>query len=148
MRAAPVVLLVSGVAHAAPGLTLPDGGVQATLTGEITLSADNVGKPTSIAPDVAYGITDDVTLGLVTSTFGTTGFRGGAGDGLCVTGASNGCAHAFDNGGVEALVSLVRGAAAVAFVGGVYSFALDQHWVDGKLGAKMRATFGAASLVF
>src|SRR3954447_23286938 len=81
-------------------LTLQKGraGVNAYL--EIDPSARAACKPISIAPDVWYGVTDDITAGVVHSTLGTTGFMGAAGDSLCLTGSGSGCPHLSPNGGV------------------------------------------------
>jgi hypothetical protein len=136
------------IARADGKLTLKPGALFVQLDLEVNVSSDAVAKPVSIAPDASAGITSDLTVSLVHSTFGTTGFRGGTGLGLCVTGASNGCAHPYNNVGGEAVYSLVGGAAAVAAVGGLYSLNLDGSFLDLKLGAKTKYTEGATSLVF
>src|SRR5688572_18657241 len=59
-----------------PGLTLPQGSVQLQTTFEMSLSADSTASPTSIAPDVAVGVTDDLTMSYVHSGSALTGFRG------------------------------------------------------------------------
>ncbi len=62
-----------------------------------------------------------------------------------MTGASNGCAHAFNNVGAEAVYGLSDG---IAAVGGLYSLNIDGSFADLKLGAKTKYTSGAVSLVF
>jgi hypothetical protein len=140
----------SALAHADPPaqLTLQPGALFVQLDLELNLAKAAVAKPFSIAPDVSYGVTQDLTLSLIHSTFGTTGFRGGTGDGLCITGTSNGCAHPYNNVGGEALYSLATGDAPIAAVVGLYSLNLDQSFVDLKLGLKTKFTAGALSLVF
>jgi hypothetical protein len=139
----------STFAHAGPTkLTLKPGGLFVQLDLELNLARGAALKPFSIAPDVSVGATSDLTLSVVTSTFGTSGFRGGTGSGLCVTGTSGGCPHPFNNIGGEAVYSLAEGDAAIAAVGGLYSLNLDQSFVDLKLGAKMKYSFGAVSLLF
>ena len=66
------------------GLTLPSGAFNALVTTEVNLASDSAAEPWSIAPDLGYGVTDDLTLMLVHSTYATTGFRGSAGSGLCL----------------------------------------------------------------
>lgn len=112
------------------------------------MAKDAVAKPLSIAPDVSYGVIKDLTLSVIHSTFGTTGFRGGTGDGLCVTGASNGCPHVYNNVGGEALYSLAEGDAPIAAVVGLYSLDLDHSFVDLKVGLKTKFTDGAFALLF
>lgn len=129
-------------------LTLKAGGLFVQLDLEMNLARGAVFKPVSIAPDVSIGVSSDLTVSLVHSTFGTTGFRGGTGSGVCVTGTSGGCPHVYNNVGGEAVYSLVQGDAAVAAVGGLYSLNLDGSFLDLKIGAKTRYTAGAVSLLF
>ncbi|MBA3394900.1 MAG: hypothetical protein H0T89_19800 [Deltaproteobacteria bacterium] len=124
------------LAPRAPGIALPRGRVTMTLTVEAALSSGAAFEPTSIAPDVSYGATDRLTLSIVHSGFATTGFRGSAGGGFCVTGADRGCAKIYNNAGGEALVDVVRGKLAVAVVGGVHALAFDTSFFAVKLGAQ------------
>jgi hypothetical protein len=142
------ILAWSALAHADAQLTLPPGGLFVQLDLEANLAKSAVAKPFSIAPDVSYGVTNDLTLSLIDSTFGTTGFRGGTGDGLCVSGTSNGCAHLYNNVGGEAMYSLATGDAPIAVVAGLYSLNLDQSFVDLKLGLKTKFSAGAFALLF
>lgn len=129
-----------------PGLTLPRGASSLGLTVEIDASADRVGEPTSIAPDVALGVTSDLTIALVHSTFATTGFRGGAGRGACVSGTSGGCPRVYDNAGLEAHYGLRRGAVALALVGGAHALSLDAGHHGVKLGGRIRVAQGRLTL--
>src|SRR5690242_3397633 len=93
------VLLVAQIAHAdeprvskkappraepkpPPSITLPEGKVRVDTTVETEMSTDKMAKPVSIAPDLSFGAADDLMLGLVTSKFATSGFRGSAGGGF------------------------------------------------------------------
>jgi hypothetical protein len=148
-RIATVVACVAVPAIASAGkLTLDPGGLFVQLDVEMNVSSGTVLKPVSIAPDVSVGVTPELTLSLVNSTFGTTGFRGGTGDGLCVTGTTGGCPHVYNNVGGEAVYSLVEGDVAVAAVGGVYSLNIDGSFVDLKLGAKTKITQGVVTVLF
>ena len=124
----------------APGLTLPAGKVNLAVNLEIQMTADKVGKPVSVAPDVSYGVTPDLTVALVHSRFATSGFRAAVGGGLCVTGEDNGCPEVYDNVGVEGWYSLSRGQLAIAAGGGVHAVSLANDFYDLKAGAKLRYT--------
>jgi hypothetical protein len=130
--------LFSITAHAGPGVSLDQGRVQATLTTEINTSEDRAGSPISSAPDVSYGVTDDVTLSIVHSTFAMTGFRGAAGGGVCIAD----CAHRYDNVGAEGLYGFARGPLAAGVVGGVLVTSIDRGFAALKFGGKLRATSG------
>jgi hypothetical protein len=120
-------------------LTLPKG--RALLSGyvEINLSSDAVFKPFSISPDVWYGATDDITVGLVHSTPGVTGFIGPAGTSLCLAGSSNGCGDVYPNAGLEARYKLKTGKIALAAGGGLHVLhTSDPVQLALKLGAAAR----------
>src|SRR5882757_2600288 len=71
------------------GFVVPKGKLVLDAQLELNLSSGNAFKPVSLAPDLWYGVTDDITLGLVHSGLGETGFIGAVGDSLCLTGSSN-----------------------------------------------------------
>ncbi len=137
-----VALSSTAMAQSAPGL-LAERKVSAVLTSETDASADAFGDVSSLAPDLAVGVTDDLTLTLIHSQFGRTGFRGAAGTGLCMTDA---CASTYDNVGLEAIYSLRRGAFAIAADAGVHAWSLDRDHYVAKIGAKLR--YGVGRLVF
>lgn len=145
MKAAVIIACLAGSAHAGV-LTLDPGHVLVQLDLELNLAKDNVAKPFSIAPDVSIGATHELTFSLIHSTFGTTGFRGGTGLGLCVSGTSGGCMHPYNNVGGEALYSVLAGDAAVALVVGVYSLDLADSFVDLKVGMKTKFSSGPLAL--
>lgn len=126
----------------AGGLTLGAGKINLTLTAEVNVSKDAVAKPLSIAPDVSYGVNDKLTVSLVHSTFMTTGFRGKAGAGLCLTGDTKGCPNVYDNVGAEALYAVKDGPLSVGVGGGVHALSLDAGFYDLKVGAKLRYATG------
>lgn len=89
-------------------LTLPKGRAVLNAFLEINLSSDAVGKPISLSPDVWYGVTDEITAGLVHSNAGATGFMGAIGSGftgngasLCLAGSDNGCPDVYTGFGLE-----------------------------------------------
>jgi hypothetical protein len=134
-RGATLITLFAAPAFAQPGLTLPGGGVSATLTVEGDVSAATAGDTTSFAPDVWVGATEDLSLGVVHSTFGRSGFRGAAGAGIC---AGDACANTYDNAGLEALYSLLRGPLSIAANPGIHATSFDRGFYVAKLGGKAR----------
>lgn len=119
----------------APGLTLPEYGLQLSLTMEASVSAGAAGSPISLAPDLAYGVTPDLTIALVHSSSALTGFRGSAGAGVCVTSS---CNSMYADVGLEAIGSLVRGTLALAFEGGLLATSVEPWRSDLKLGVRSR----------
>lgn len=131
-------LLAAPSALHAGGVTLPAGKLNVHAALEVNLGQDAVAKPLSLAPDVAYGVSDDLTVSLIHSTFGITGFRGTAGRGLCLSGEDGGCANLYDNVGVEAMYALTAGELSVAALGGVHALSLDVGLYDLKAGVRVR----------
>src|SRR5215468_2469323 len=76
-------------------LTLQKGRLVVNAYLGIGLSNGSAFKPITISPDLWYGVTDDITAGLVHSAVGTYGFMGGAGlaglagNSLCISGSSS-----------------------------------------------------------
>jgi hypothetical protein len=112
-------------------LTMPKGKLLVDAFVELNLSKDNAFKPVSISPDVWYGATDDLTLGLVHSSIGATGVIGGFGDALCITGSSNGCESVYPGVGIDARYRLKAG---WAVDGGVFVNDFDPFALAIKLG--------------
>lgn len=138
------LVLTSATAYAqsAPGV-LPRGIFVTTITAEIEASKDTFGDPISIAPDLAVGVTDELTVMALHSTFGRTGFRGNAGSGICVTDA---CRQTYDNAGAEAAYNLVTGPVALAANAGVHAVSLDLGHYAAKAGARFRAMAGPVAI--
>lgn len=134
-------------AKPAPGLTLPAGKLNVTVNVEVNASTDAAGRPVSIAPDLAYGVTGDLTVTVVHSRFATTGFRGAAGGGLCVTGTDDGCPKLYDSAGVEVLYAVARGPLAVALDGGIHALSLDRDFYSAKVGARLRYSAGKLAVL-
>lgn len=128
-------------------LTLPAGKAFVQLFVEMNLSKDSAFEPVSIAPDIYYGVSDDLTLGLVHSSRGTTGLFGGVGQGLCITGEDGGCPKVYDNVGLAARYHLWRsGGLTLAADGGLFGLALDPFSLALKLGVAGRFQSGALSV--
>lgn len=118
-------------------LTLPKGRLVLDAALTINLSDGAVGKPISISPDLWYGVDDKLTVGLVHTAAGSTGFLGGVGGSLCLSGSDNGCADVYNNVGLEARYELKPGTPELSWVldGGVYALATDPFTLAVKLGA-------------
>jgi len=126
-------------------ITLPKGGVSATFTVESSLSKGAATEPTSLALDASYGLLEKLTLSIITSGAGTTGFRGSAGSGFCVTGTEKGCAKVFNNVGVEMISDFSQGNLAFGGVFGVYALSLDPSFIDLKAG--FQSSYRAGKLI-
>jgi hypothetical protein len=120
-------------------LTMPKGKLLVNAFVEINLSTDAAFKPVSISPDLWYGVTDDLTLGLVHSSIGASGVIGAAGDALCITGSSNGCESVYPGLGIDARYRL-KGAWAVD--GGLFVNDFDPFALALKLGVAGRLRVG------
>jgi len=107
-------------------LTLPKGRLLLNAFFEMNLSDEAVFKPFSISPDVWYGATDALTIGLVHSGLGRTGFMGGFGDSLCLAAKADGCTDIYRNVGLDVRYKLKAGAPlSYAVDGGIYASSLD-----------------------
>lgn len=141
---APMALSETNIAHAdtAYRTTLPAGTFQIHVPVEISLVEDRIAKPFSVAPDIWYGITDGITVGIVHSGFGTNGNWGGVpGRGICLAGdGTGGCPEIYDNAGLELRFNLLEGSFATALqVGGFASNIMSDSVVaplnfSGKVG--------------
>jgi hypothetical protein len=121
-------------------LTLPRSRLVLDAFVGINLSSSQVFKPFSISPDIWYGATDMITVGLIHSGLGATGFLGTPGTALCLTGSSNGCPDFYPGFGVDVRYKLKTGAFAWAADGGLYVRAIDPFQLAIKLGAIGRWT--------
>jgi len=124
-------------------LTAPKGRLVIDAFFELNLSKDAVGKPVSISPDIWYGATDDLTLGLVHSSVGATGLLGGVGDALCFGGKDNGCDSVYPGVGVDVRYRLK---APLSIDGGLYVTDFDPFQLALKLGASARWKLGKLAL--
>jgi len=89
------------------GVQGPGGLFTARLLLLINVSKDNFGKPTSLAPDLFYSVTDTVQIGLLHT--GPMGWQSRPGSGLCLTGTSDGCPKVYNNIGFDFMYGLLFG---------------------------------------
>ena len=169
MKSLPLVLVVlawfCGVAGAdgAPRLVPDAGQVQAELWFTANLSKDQVFEPFSLAPDIFYGITEKLSIGVIHSSVATTGFYGNApGNSLCLAGGSNGCAvgvinpmgppgansYVYKNGGLEARYLLYDGGG-IAVYGKLAALIMgtDPFQIGANVGVHARFEFASRGFV-
>ena len=133
-----------GAAEQNEQLTLAPGKLILNAVLEANLSKSLAFKPVSLAPDLWYGATDDLTVGLVHSSLGATGFLGGVGDSLCLTGTSNGCAHLYNDVGADVRYRLM---APLVVDGGLFILDIkNPFWLAVKVGLDGRWRFDRIAL--
>ncbi len=123
-------------------LTLAKGMIEIRADVFINMSTDLVGKPIAIAPDIYYGVSDKLSLGLT------------HGIGLCLTGTDSGCAKVYNDIGFAGIFSLKRDAKMeLAAAGGLELNSLDPmqarlnvgvnfKYVAGKIGIYVNPSLG------
>ncbi len=89
------------------GVQGPGGLFTARLLLLVNASKDNFGKPTSLAPDLFYSVSDTVQIGLLHT--GPMGWQSRPGFGLCLTGTSDGCPKVYNNVGFDFMYGLLFG---------------------------------------
>lgn len=120
-------------------MTMPRGKILINAITEANLGKSAVGKPFSFAPDLWFGASDRLTLGLLHSGRGTTGFLTGAGRGLCFGDKNGVCAAGlgkiYTSVGAEARIGLTEGGFPIALAIGAVAEELKPDLVaSGKTG--------------
>jgi hypothetical protein len=118
------------------GVQGPEGLVTLKLLLLVDASKGHFGKPTSLAPDLFYSITDTVQIGLLHTL--PMGWQTEPGAGLCLTGKSNGCPHVYDNVGFDFMYGLLYGDFHLSLHSSLYFFHLSEPlgsmWTIGLTG--------------
>jgi hypothetical protein len=133
-------------------MTLPGGKFYVNAVVETNLAKGGEGKPISLAPDLWYGASDKLTLGLVHSSRGSTGFLTGFVNGLCFRGGDGGACAAglgkiYTTVGAEARIALSEGGFALALPIGLYASAFQPDVVlSAKIGLIGRWQSGPLAL--
>ena len=106
----------------APALVLDENHVAAQVTLEANLAAGQTWSPTSIAPDLWYGVTHELTIGVISSDANMDRvppfFE--PGDSICIArdhalpGFAASCRRRYHGSGLDGLYELVRGDVEVA----------------------------------
>jgi hypothetical protein len=124
-----------------PGsVNIKKGGINLQVNVEMNMSKELVMKPFSLAPDVQYGVTPELTVALITSNAGTTGFRGASGAGLCLAGEEKGCKTVFNNVGLQGTYGFMKGSMALGGQAGIFTTLTKDAMGDGL--TLMRAKVG------
>ena len=120
-----------------PWMTLPRGMFALSVAAQADLSAGAMADMISLAPDIAFGVTDDLTVALVHSVANATGFWSGHSNGsLYIMGDA--CGDVYSNGALLSKLGLRRGALAVAALGGVI-YNIDPFLVGLGAGAEAQS---------
>jgi hypothetical protein len=132
-------------------MTMPRGKVLLNTIVEANLGESAVGKPFSLAPDIWYGASNKVTLGLVHSGRGLTGFLTGSGRGLCFGDKEGACAAGlgkiYTAVGAEARIGLTEGGFPIALtLGGVVEAFKPDTVASTKIGFVARAQSSRVAL--
>ncbi len=121
------------------------GGLAVWGSLDINASKGAFAKPFGIAPDIFYGVSDVLSVGLAHSNWATNGFAGGGGGGLCLAGTSNGCAKAYNNVGILGKYALSDSLAAE---GGLVLASLDPMFAGIKAGVTGRLMAGPLMVMY
>ncbi len=125
------------------------GGVAVWGTLGIGASKGLFGKPLTLSPDVYYGVSDVLSVGLAHSSWGTTGFVSDAnpivGRSLCLSGKTDGCPKLYNNVGFVAKYALSD---ALAVDGGVILGSLDPMNLGIKAGVVGRVMAGPVMVMY
>jgi hypothetical protein len=100
------------------GVQGPAGLFTARVNLLVNASKGSFGKPTSLAPDLFYAISDTLQIGLLHT--GPMGWQSHPGSGLCLTGESNGCPKVYDNVGLDLMYGLLFGDFHLSFHSSLY----------------------------
>ena len=88
-----------GMVAVSRGVQAPGGLFTARVPLLVDASKDSFGKPTSLAPDLFYAVSDTVQIGLLHT--GPMGWQSRPGFGLCLTGTTSGCPKVYNNVGLD-----------------------------------------------
>lgn len=129
------------------GVQSPAGMFSARILLDINLSAGLVGKPISLAPDLYYGVSDKLQIGLLHQ--GPLGWQTPPGPGLCLTGTDNGCPKVYDNVGLDLMYGLSFGKAHISAHASFFIDSIDATATSLALGFAGKLHFSEkAALVF
>jgi hypothetical protein len=136
-----VVALSAQVAHANP-FVLRDDQIHAVITTEIELAPRQFAKPWSLTPDVWFGVTPRLTLGLIHSNASVS--RIGRGASFCFDHTIQGCQRTYRNAGLDARYAIRDdGSLAVAAHARFLIRDVDPAWKPAvTLGALVRWSHG------
>jgi hypothetical protein len=126
-------------------LTAARGMLEVSGNVEISFSSERIFEPISIAPDLYFGVTDDLTLGVTHSAASLSLI--GAGNGLCLSGRSRGCPDFYNNINLEARYQLPEfGRMDIVLQGGFLVQDFNPFASMLRLGGFLRWTTGTLSV--
>lgn len=146
---------VPPVSNAAMGRVSVQRGVQGpagllTLRANVLINAskDSFGKPTSLAPDLFYAISDTVQIGLLHT--GPMGWQTLPGGSLCLTGTGSGrCPRIYDNVGFDFMYGLLFGDFHLSLHSSLYLARIaDPNWVMWTVGLTGKFHFSDTVALF
>lgn len=118
-------------------LTLPQGVLEISAPLGVSLSTGEGGEPTFLNPSIAYGLTDEFTVGIRHIL------------GLCFSGEDGNCPEFYNDLGLTALYSLVRAGRLHIAAGAALNFApiVDPTAVSGEIRLPIKFGGGLLALV-
>jgi hypothetical protein len=126
-------------------LTNPAGTVTINGAIDLNLSKNAVLKPIYVTPNIYYGVTDQLTLGIVHGYWEDI-FQGGGG--LCLGGQERNCFKAYNNVTLDGLYSLLRQADFDLAAHAGFDFRnIDQKFLGLHLGVALKYTSGPLAIV-
>ena len=114
------------------GVQGPAGMFSARLLLDVNLSADKVGNPISLVPDLYYSATDTLQFGVVHD--GPMGWQARPGLGLCLTGKNDSCPKVYDNVGFDVMYGLAFGKFHLSAHGSLFVTSFDPTTTSLALG--------------
>ncbi|HEX4422238.1 MAG TPA: hypothetical protein VH165_30205 [Kofleriaceae bacterium] len=121
-------------------LVLEAGAWLASLAVELNMETGQYARPISLAPDVWYGVTPRLTVGVIHSNASVDLID--AGGGLCLRGDALTCSQVYRGGGLDVRWSWLEGALAIAPRGRLLVRDVDPWKPAATLGAVVRWTTG------
>src|SRR5262245_46883913 len=122
------------------GVQGPAGMLSVRILLLANLSADNAGKPVSLAPDLYYSITDRLQLGVLHE--GPMGWQAKPGLGLCFSGQNNGCPRVYDNIGLDVMYGVALGRLRLSTHTSLFASSFDPLTMSLAVGFMAKTSFG------
>jgi hypothetical protein len=130
------------------GVQAPAGLLTLRLNLLVDASKGHFGKPTSLAPDLFYALSDTVQIGLLHT--GPMGWQTEPGVSLCLTGdGSGGCPKVYDNVGFDFMYGLLFGDFHLSLHSSLFLLRIsDPTWVMWTVGLTGKFHFSDAVALF
>jgi hypothetical protein len=144
----PVSLAPMGKVAVRRGVQAPAGLFTLRLNLLVNASKGAFGKPTSVAPDIFYAVSDTVQVGVLHT--GPMGWQTLPGAGLCLTGTgTGGCPEVYDNVGFDLMYGLLFGDFHLSLHSSLFLYRIsDPRWVMWTVGLSGKFHFTDAVALF